>query len=224
MLAARGDHAVTDTRRALEELIQAYWFPLYAFVRRQGESPAGAEDIVQAFFARLLEKKYLTQVDRSKGKFRSFLLAAVKHFLSKERARDRAQKRGGGRAVIALDALDAEARYAVEPADDMTPERLFDRRWALAVLELVLQRLRGKYAGSGKAKLYEAIEPCLTCGAGAIDYSQVSRDLKMTKGTLRVAVHRLRRRYRDLLRDEIAQTVDSPGQVEEEISYLLNCL
>jgi len=215
------------TRRALEELIQAYWFPLYAFVRRQGslgETPAAAEDMVQEFFARLMEKKYLAQIDRSKGKFRSFLLAAVKHFLSNERARDRAQKRGGGRAVIALDALAAEARYAVEPADDMTPERLFDRRWALAVLELVLERLRREYAEGGKAKLYEAIEPCLTCGAGAVDYVQVSRELKMTEGAVRVAVHRLRRRYRDLLRYEIAQTVDSPGQVEEEISYLLNCL
>jgi RNA polymerase sigma-70 factor (ECF subfamily) len=214
----------TPTRRALEELIQAYWFPLYAFVRRQGQSPAGAEDMVQEFFARLLEKKYLAQVDRSKGRFRSFLLAAVKHFLAKERARDRAKKRGGGRPVIALDALDAEARYAVEPADDMTPERLFDRRWALAVLELVLERLRGEYAQCGKAELYQAIEPCLTWGAGAIDYVHVSHEMKMTEGAVRVAVHRLRRRYRDLLRNEIAQTVDSPQQVEEEISYLLNCL
>ena len=143
VLAAGGDHAATDTRRALEELIQAYWFPLYAFVRRQGEPPAAAEDMVQEFFARLLEKKYLAQVDQSKGRFRSFLLGSLKHFLSNERDKDRAQKRGGGRMVIALDGLDARARYAVEPADDMTPERLFDRRWALAVLELVLDRLRG---------------------------------------------------------------------------------
>jgi len=179
---------------------------------------------VQAFFVRLLEKKYLAQVDRSKGKFRSFLLAAVKHFLSKERAKLRAQKRGGGRVVIALDGLSAEARYAVEPADDMTPERLFDRRWALAVLELVLGRLSDEYAKGGRAKLYEAIEPCLTQGAHAVDYRQVSRELGVAEGTVRVAVHRLRRRYRDLLRNEIAQTVDSPEQVEEEISYLLNCL
>jgi len=223
-LAAGGDHAATDTRRALEELIQAYWFPLYAFVRRQGEAPAGAEDMVQEFFAHLLEKKFIAQVDRSKGKFRSFLLAAVKHFLSKERDKLRAQKRGGGQAVIALDALDAEARYAVEPADDMTPERLFDRRWALAVLDQVLARLSAEYAQSGKARLYGAIEPCLTGGAGALDYAHLSRELRMTEGAVRVAVHRLRRRYRDVLREEIAQTLDSPGQVEEEISYLLKCL
>lgn len=218
---AAGD---THTRRALEDLIQAYWFPLYAFVRRQGESPAAAEDAVQEFFTRLLEKKYLAQVDRSKGKFRSFLLAAVKHFLSNERARVRAQKRGGGQTVVALDALDAEARYAVEPADDMTPERLFDRRWALAVLDLVIACLSAEYAQGPKAELYRAIEPCLTRGAKAVDYAKASRELQMGEGAIRMAVHRLRRRYRDLLRNEIAQTVDSPQQVEEEISYLLNCL
>ena len=179
---------------------------------------------MQEFFARLLEKKYLSQVDPSKGKFRSFLLAAVKHFLSKERAKSRAKKRGGGRPMLVIDASGAEARYAVEPADEMTPERLFDRRWALAVLDQVLGRLRDEYAKDGKANLYEAIEPCLTRGAGAVDYGQVSRALKMTEGAVRVAVHRLRRRYRDLLKEEIAQTVDSPGQIEEEISYLLNCL
>lgn len=224
VLAAADDRAGTESRRALEELIQAYWFPLYAFVRRQGEAPDAAEDVVQEFFARLLEKKYLAQVDRSKGKFRSFLLAAVKHFLSKERDKLRAQKRGGGRVVIALDALNAEARYAIEPADDMTPERLFERQWALTVLDQVLGRLRTEYAEGGKARLYEAIEPCLTQGARAVDYGLVSRELGMTEGAVRVAVHRLRRRYRDLLRAEIAQTVGSPEKVEEEISYLLNCL
>lgn len=224
MQAAAGDREATDARRALGELIQAYWFPLYAFVRRQGESPEAAEDLVQEFFTRLLEKEYLAQVDRSKGRFRSFLLAAVKHFLSKERDKLRAQKRGGGRAVIALDGLDAEARYAVEPADGMTPDRLFERQWALAVLAQVLGRLRAEQAEWGRARLYEAIEPCLTQGARAVNYKEVSQALKITEGAVRVAVHRLRRRYRDLLREEIGQTVDSPEQVEEEIAYLLNCL
>ena len=219
---AEGD-ATTHSRRAMEELIQAYWFPLYAFVRRQGESPASAEDMVQEFFARLLEKKYLAQVDRAKGKFRSFLLAAMKHFLSNERNKLRAKKRGGG-AVIALDGLSAEARYAVEPADEMTAERLFDRRWALAVLDQVLARLNAEYAQGGKTNLYQALEPCLTSGAGAVNYAQASRELGMTEGAVRSAVHRFRRRYRDLLREEITQTVDSPEQIEEEISYLLNCL
>ena len=224
MLAAGGDRTATDTRRALGELIQAYWFPLYAFIRRQGENAAQAEDLVQEFFTRLLEKQYLAQVDRSKGRFRSFLLAAVKHFLSNERDKLRSQKRGGGRPVIALDALDAETRYAVEPVDDMTPERLFDRRWALAVLDQVLARLGREYAEGGKGRLYTALEPCLTCGAGGIDYAQASRELGMTEGAVRVAAHRIRRRYRELLKDEIAQTVDSPEQVEEEIAYLLSCL
>jgi RNA polymerase sigma factor (sigma-70 family) len=224
VLVAADHQAGTASRRALEELIRAYWFPLYAFVRRQGNNFQQAEDVVQEFFTRLLEKEYLAQVDRSKGKFRSFLLAAVKHFLSKERDRLRAQKRGGRCAVIALDALDAEARYAVEPADDMTPDRLFERQWALAVLDQVIQRLSNEYAAGGKSGLYAAIEPCLTSGAQAVNYDLVSRELGMTEGAVRVAVHRLRRRYRDLLRNEIAQTVDSPGEVEEEISYLLNCL
>ncbi len=224
VLAAGGDRAASGTRRALEELAQAYWFPLYAFVRRQGEGPAQAEDLVQEFFRALLEKKYLSQVDRSKGRFRSFLLAAMKHFLSKERDKARARKRGGGLPVVALDALDAEARYALEPADNMTPDRLFDRRWALTVLDQVVARLRGEYGRQGKADLYQAIECCLAGGAGAVNYAGLARELKMTEGAVRVAVHRLRRRYRELLRAEIAQTVGSPGEVEEEIAYLLDCL
>ena len=222
MRAAGGDDDATGTRRALGELIQAYWFPLYAYVRRQGAPPAQAEDLVQEFLTRLLERKDLARVDRAKGKFRSFLLAAIKHFLSNERERAAALKRGGGAPVVALDALDAEARYAIEPADEETPERLFDRRWALAVLDQVLARLRDEYGAAGKGGLYHAIEGCLT--GGAADYASVARGLKMTEGAVRVAVHRLRRRYRDLLRQEIAQTVDSPEHVEEEISYLLNCL
>jgi len=227
VLAAADPQAGTESRRALEELVQAYWFPLYAFVRRHGsleKTSFAAEDVVQEFFARLLEKKYLAQVDRSRGKFRSFLLAAMKHFLSRQRAWFRAKKRGGGRTVIALDALDAAARYAVEPADGLTPERLFERQWALAVLEQVLARLGRDYADAGKGRLYHALEPCLTGGAGAIDTAAAARELEMAEGAVRVAVHRLRRRYRDLLREEIAQTVDSPEQVEEEIAFLLNCL
>jgi len=221
--AAGGDHDATDTRRALEELIQAYWFPLYAFLRRQGQPPAEAEDLVQGFLTRLMEKQDLARVDRAKGRFRSFLLASLKHFLANEYHKKRALKRGGGR-VVSLDALDAEARYAVEAAHDMTPDRLFDRRWALAVLDHVLSRLRRQYADAGKAALFETIKDCLTPRRGRLSYARLAEGLGMTHGALRVAVHRMRRRYRDLLRDEIAQTVDSPQQVEEEIAYLLNCL
>ena len=224
VLAAGGDHVATDTRRALEDLIQAYWFPLYAYIRRQGQPSAQAEDLVQGFLTRLLEKKDLARVDRAKGRFRSFLLASLKHFLANEYDKRRTLKRGGGVLVISLDALDAEARYAIEPSHDMTPDRLFDRRWALAVLDNVLSRLRREYANAGKAALFETIKDCLTPHRGRLSYAQLAQRLGMTQGALKVAVHRMRRRYRDLLRDEIAQTVDSPLQVEEEIAHLLNCL
>lgn len=221
--AAGGDHDAANTRRALEELIQAYWFPLYAFLRRQGQPPAEAEDLVQGFLTRLMEKQDLARVDRAKGRFRSFLLASLKHFLVNEYHKKRALKRGGGR-VVSLDALDAEARYAVEATDDMTPDRLFDRRWALAVLDHVLSRLRRQYADADKAAMFETIKDCLAPRRERLPYARLAEGLGMTHGALRVAVHRMRRRYRDLLRDEIAQTVDSPQQVDEEIAYLLNCL
>jgi len=224
VLAAGGDHDATDTQRALEELIQAYWFPLYAYIRRRGQPSAQAEDLVQGFLTRLLEKKGLARVDRAKGRFRSFLLASLKHFLANEYDKRRALKRGGSVRVISLDALDAEARYAVEATHDMTPDRLFDRRWALAVLDQVLSRLRQEYTNAGKAALFETIKDCLTPHRGRLSYAQLSQYLGMTQGALKVAVHRMRRRYRDLLRDEIAQTVESPQQVKEEITYLLNCL
>ena len=230
MVAAGGDDVGTDTRRALEELVRAYWFPLYAYVRRQGQPSADAEDLVQGFLTRLLEKKDLARVDRAKGRFRSFLLASLKHFLANEYDKAHALKRGGGVRVFSLDTpglpggLDAEARYAVEPTDNMTPERLFDRRWALAVLDQVLARLHLEYAQAGKAVLFETLKDCLTPRRGRLSYAQLAESLGMTEGALKTAVHRLRRRYRDVLRDEIAQTVDSPAEVDEEIAYLLNCL
>lgn len=222
MLAAADTNPDTHSRRALEDLLSAYWFPLYAFARRQGETPEQAEDMVQAFFARLLEKKYLAQVDPARGKFRSFMLAALKHFMANERAKMCAQKRGGGQTIISIDGASAEARYAVEPVHDMTPEKLFDRRWALTVLDEVLKRLAEDYAANGKADLYAAISPCLT--HGQIDNAAIAAKLGMTEGALRVATHRLRCRYRDLLQDEIVQTVETPDHVEDEISYLLKCL
>ena len=224
VLAAGCDDVATDTRRALEELIQAYWFPLYAYIRRQGQPAVQAEDLVQGFLTRLLEKKDLARVDRAKGRFRSFLLASLKHFMANEYYKRRALKRGGSVRVISLDALDAEARYAVEATHDMTPDRLFDRRWALAVLDQVLSRLRREYTNTGKAALFDTIKDCLTPHRGRLSYAPLAQCLGMTQGALKVAVHRMRRRYRDLLRDEIAQTVDSPLQVEEEIAYLMNCL
>jgi RNA polymerase sigma factor (sigma-70 family) len=224
VLAAANGQADTHSRRALAELAQLYWFPLYAYIRRQGNHPAQAEDLTQDFFARLLEKKSLTAVDRTKGKFRSFLLASLQNFLHNDRDKTHAQKRGGATRLLALDSLDAEARYAIEPVDDLTPERLFERRWAWTVLDQVLARLQQQYHAKGQQTLFDALKPSLTARPDAASYTQLAATLGMAEGTLIVAAHRLRRRYRELLRDEIAQTVPDPALIDEEIRYLLNCL
>lgn len=210
--------------RALEELARAYWFPLYAYVRHRGHSADLAEDLTQEFFARLLDKNYLADADRSKGKFRCFLLASLKHFLANEWDKRRSVKRGGRHRTIPLNSLEAEARYALEPVDRLTPEVLFERRWALAVLDQVLNRLREYYVQDGKAEFFEAIKQTLTGDPAAGSYAQIADQLNMTEGAVKVAAHRLRSRYRELLREEIAQTVESPEQVDEEIGHLLQCL
>lgn len=218
VLAARGQApAAAD---ALESLCRAYWFPLYAFVRRSGHPPHEAEDLTQAFFARLLAKHDLADVDREKGRFRSFLLASLQHFLSNERDRARAQKRGGGRAPVSFDAGDAETRYRLEPADPMTPEKLFDRQWARTLLAQVLAALEGEADAEGRAAQFEALKPFLAVGCGAISHAEAAVRLGTTEGAAKVAVHRLRRRYRDRLRAEIARTVSSPGQVDDEMRAL----
>ena len=224
MLAAVDQPAGTASRRALEELIQAYWFPLYAFIRRQGHGPQQAEDLTQGFFAHLLEHERLTSVDRAKGKFRSFLLAALKNFVADERAKAHARKRGGDRQFLSLDALDAETHYAKELADTMTPERLFERSWAIAVLNQVVSRLEQEYAARGKAAAFQAMRHGLDGQADAQSYAEHAGQLGMSEGAVRVMAHRMRRRYRELLRDEIMQTVAAPELVDEEIRYLLQCL
>ena len=224
VLTAAGGQSGTQRRRALEELAQAYWFPLYAYIRRQGHDVIEAEDLTQEFFARLLEKKSLTAVDRDKGKFRSFLLASVKNFLANEWDKSQSLKRGGGQTLVALDAMDADSRYRLEPADDLTPERHFERRWALAVLDQVAARLRQEYLDRKNGPLFEAIKGFLGAGGAAQDQAELARQLGMSEGAARVAIHRLRKRYRELLRDEISQTVASPELVDEEIRYLLDCL
>lgn len=224
VLAAVGSDADGRRQRALEELARIYWFPLYAYVRRQGHSPHAAEDLTQEFFALLIEKHRLRHVDQSKGMFRSFLLASIKHFLANEYDKSRAQKRGGAKAILALDALDAETRYAVEPVDDMTPERVFEQRWAWAVLDEVLLRLRTQYEAKGQSALFEALKGSLTERPTADEYAEMARRLGMTPGAVVVAAHRLRGRYRKLLREEIAQTVAEPGLIDAEVKYLLDCL
>ena len=224
VLAAADEQSGTRRRRALEELAQSYWFPLYAYIRRQGHNAPEAEDLTQEFFARLLEKKSLTAVDRDKGKFRSFLLASVKNFLANEWDKSQSLKRGGGQPLVALDAMDAETRYRLEPADDLTPERHYERRWALAVLDQVAARLRQEYLDRENGPLFEVLKDCLGAGGAAQDRAELARRLGMSEGAARVAIHRLRKRYRELLRDEISQTVATPELVDEEIRYLLDCL
>jgi RNA polymerase sigma-70 factor (ECF subfamily) len=227
MVLAAGDwRADSGARRAMDDLARLYWFPLYAYLRRQGHPPAQAEDLVQGFFTRLLAQDALAAADRAKGKFRSFLLACLKNFLANEWDKTQAAKRGGGRPVLSLDALDAESRYAAEPMDEMTPERVFDRRWALTVLEQVLRRLRDDYAARGQGNIFAALEHVLAGGRGPT-YADIAAPLAMTEAAVKVAAHRLRRRYRELLRAEIAQTVSEPrepGLVDEELRQLLASL
>jgi len=206
--------------RALEELCRAYWYPLYAYVRRRGHSPHEAEDLTQEFFARLLAKNYLAAVDREKGKFRSFLLASLKHFLANEWDRARAAKRGGGQPHLSLDIQTAETRYRSEPADDLTAEKLLDRQWALALLDQVLSRLQAEFVADGKKKQFDELKVWLTEGKGATSYAEAAAKLGTTEGAVKVAVHRLRRRYRELLREEISHTVATPAEIEEEIRHL----
>jgi RNA polymerase sigma-70 factor (ECF subfamily) len=223
LAARRGGHA-PEARAALTALCQSYWFPLYAFIRRQGHAADEAQDLTQEFFARLLEKDFLDAVDREKGRFRSFLLAACKHFLANERDRARARKRGGGRRPLPLDLRDAEARFGHEPAHTLTAEKLFDRRWALTLLDEVLARLRQEYAGKGKAELFEVLRPYLVGDPDTAPYAGTAGQLGLSKGAVKVAVHRLRQRYREVLREEIARTLDDPEQVDEEIRELFAAL
>lgn len=209
-----------QARRALEELCRTYWRPLYAYVRRRGYSVADAEDLTQEFLARLLAKNYLADVHREKGKFRSFLLASLKHFLANEWDKAQAQKRGGGEVLIPIDVKTAETACAFEPADNLTAEKVFERRWALTLLELVLQRLREEYVQDGKEKLFEQLKPTLTEASRSVAYAEIAKRLGMSEGAVKVAVHRLRRRYRELLRAEIADTVAGPEEVEEELRAL----
>jgi len=205
---------------ALEILCQKYWYPLYAFVRRRGYAPHDAEDLTQAFFAHLLEKEMLKNVNREKGRFRSFLLASFTNFLTNDWDRQRRLKRGGGKTVVSFDEMQAEERYQHEPADGASPEKLFERRWAWAVVEQVLARLRQEYAAQSKTDVFAKLEPSLTTEFNAISLSVCAAELHMTENALKVAQHRLRRRFGETLRSEIARTVASPEEVHEEIRHL----
>lgn len=220
--AGRGPSAKSDT--ALATLCETYWYPLYAFVRRQGFNSEEAQDLTQGFFAKLLEKNYVADADQQRGRFRSFLLTALKHFLSNERDRVRAKKRGGGRLSISLDFPTGEKQYQCEPADTMTPSRLYERRWALTLLERVLNVLREEYSLAGNLALFDALKEHLTREKGSTPYREVSARLGMSEGSVKVAVHRLRRRYRQLLENEIAHTVSDTADVENELQQLFTAL
>lgn len=222
LCAGRGEPA--DATEALGRLYQTYWYPLYAYVRRQGHDPATAQDLVQEVFLALLEKNQLAAVEPRKGRFRSYLLAAVNHLLANEWHKRHRQKRGGGQAPIALDGLAAEERYRLEPADDRAPDLLFERRWALALLDGVFARLRAEWQAAGKGTTFDALRVFLSGDHDAPGFAEVGARLGWSEGAARVAVHRLRQQYRDLLREEIAQTVENQEEVEDEIRHLLAVL
>ncbi len=201
VVLAAGCRSTPQADVALEELCRTYWYPLYAYVRRRGYTTEDAEDLAKAFFARLLEKNYLEGLSSEKGKFRAFLLVALKHFLANEWDRANRQKRGGGVTVLSLNWQNGDTRYQIDPADNLSPDKLYDRAWAVTLLERVITRLREESASEGKSKSFEQLKPFLMVGKSAIPYAEAGAALDLTEGAVRVAVHRLRRRYRELLRE-----------------------
>lgn len=219
-----GDSASPEAHDALEKLCRQYWFPLYAFVRRKGYSPEDAKDLTQEFFRQLLDRRRLRQVDRSRGRFRSFLLASLNHFLANEWDRARAVKRGGGIQFVTWEDQETEARVVNAFAAELTPGQVFDQQWAITLLERVLTQLRAEFTATDKATLFEQAKPFLVGDQDRGDFSAVAPALGISEGALKMAVSRMRRRYGELLRQEIAQTVSTPTQLEEEWSDLIAAL
>jgi RNA polymerase sigma-70 factor (ECF subfamily) len=224
VVLAAGKNSSPEQKQALETLCQSYWFPLYAYLRRRGCDRHQAEDVAQAFFAHILEKQGLRTADPQYGRFRSFLLVRLKGFLSDERDRAQAKKRGGGQKIISLGIQNAESQYALEPSIQLSPEMLFEKSWALKVLDRTMDRLEADMAESGKQEQFEHLKVYLTTDKDAIPYEAMATELSMTEGSVRVAVHRLRKRYRNFLRDEVAQTVSDGDQIDEEIGHLFSAL
>jgi RNA polymerase sigma factor (sigma-70 family) len=216
-----GHGSAFSANEALEKLCRTYWYPLYAFLRRQGHTPHDAQDLTQGFFAWLLTNDQLATADPQRGRFRSFLLCRLKGYLLDQRKKARAEKRGGGQVPISLDAELAEERYRQEPASDLAADKIFERRWALMVLETAVSRLREEYAASGREKLFEELKGFQPGEESEGSYAEAAARLNLTESAMKSAIWRLRRRHRQLLRDEIAQTVSGPSELEEEIRYLI---
>jgi RNA polymerase sigma-70 factor (ECF subfamily) len=223
VLAAQ-DKADPRSAEALEILCQSYWYPLYAYARRLGNSPQDAQDLTQEFFARLLAKNYLRGVDPARGRFRAFLQMAMKRFLANEWDRARTQKRGGGRTLIPFDSKVAEQRFVSEGDHALTPDRAYERRWALTLLEAARGRLEEEWRSAGKAEEWQQLKPHLTAERGGIPYETIAAGLNVSEGAARVAVHRLRRRFREIFRQAVADTVAEPGEIEAELGYILEIL
>lgn len=224
MVLAAGERANAEAEQALATLCQRYWFPLYAFARRRAATVHEAQDLTQAFFVRLLEKNVLAAASPERGRFRSFLLASLKHFLANEWDRAASQKRGGKRRPLSLDWESGESRLSLEPAHVDTPEREFERQWALTLLENVVDRLRNEFAVTGKSRQFERLKLTLAGGRAALDYPAIAAELSMSQEAVRQAASRLRKRYRELLREEVAATVKQDSEVDDEISRLFQAL
>jgi DNA-directed RNA polymerase specialized sigma24 family protein len=223
-IVAAADLATPEAQAALADLCSAYWYPIYAFVRRKGNDAEKSLDLTQGYFTRLLEKGVLAGADRRKGRFRSFLRADCEHYLIDQHRRETAQQRGGGVALIPIDAQDAEGRYRYEPADTMTPDRLFDRTWAVTLLGRVLELLAAEYTESGRGEDFAHLKVVLTEGKGAVPAATLAERLGVSEGAVHTAVHRLKKRYRAILQDQIAATVEEPAQIDDEIRDLFEAI
>jgi RNA polymerase sigma factor (sigma-70 family) len=222
MVLAAGRGSDPTAKRALEQLCRSYWPPLFSFVRRQGYSPHDAQDLTQGFFAWLLESNHLGVADPERGRFRSFLLVRLKHFLSDERKRAQAQKRGGGRSILSLEADLEEGDGRELAAPDLTPEQVFDRRWALTMLERSVAKLREEYAAANRADLFDVLKRSSMAAESGLSYAEAAASLGLTESAVKSAVFRLRQRHRQLLREEVAQTVATPADIDQELRYLIS--
>lgn len=223
VVLAATQRASPESAAALEAICRAYWYPLYAYVRRCGQSPHDAQDLTQEFFCRLLEKRWLDSANPAKGKLRTFLIVALKHFMSKEWRRASAQRRGGGNSQVQFDTAFAESRYAVD-ASSLAADETFDQQWALTLLDLTVNRLREEFTTAGEPGVFETLKHCLMAERGAIDYAAVAKRLGVNEGAARVAVHRLRKRFREVYREEISQTLADGADLDGELRHLAAAL